>query len=88
MGHQRFQTFSIDHVIAELKTHAPDVYKLIFKLAVGTTRTLEEGEMSNLTELRTATSLCTLLKNRSMRVLGVQLLLTCQLLEQQASRYT
>ena len=71
---QRFHTFSIDHVIAELKTHAPDLYKLL--LSLESTHAVEEGEVSSLSELRAATSMCILMKNRSLRVLGLQLLLT------------
>lgn len=81
---QRFQVFSIDSVIAELKTHAPDLYKLI--VGLGSTRTIEEGEVSSLSELRAATSMCILLKNRSMRVLGVQLLLTYMLIARATSK--
>ena len=81
---QRFQVFSIDSVIAELKTHAPDLYKLI--VALGSTHTVEEGEVASLSELRAATSMCILFKNRSMRVLGVQLLLTYMLIARATSK--
>ena len=80
---QRFQVFSIDSVIAELKTHAPDLYKLI--VALGSTRTVE-GEVASLSELRAATSMCILSRNRLMRVLGVQLLLTYMLIARATSK--
>ena len=77
---QRFQVFSID---SELKTHPSDLCKL--NVALGSTCTIE-GEVASLSELRAATSMCILFKNRSMRVLGVQLLLTYMLIARATSK--
>ena len=84
---KHFQSFSVQGVISELKRHAPDVYKLI--AALGTTHTLDsEGEdrETRLSDLRCVTSLCAMLKNRSMKVLGIQLLITFMLIARATSK--
>ena len=82
---ERFKSFSIQNVIAELKRHTPDVYNLI--AALGTTHTRPRDDQgTNVSDLRSLTSLCTLLKNRSMKVLGIQLLLTFMLIARATSK--
>ena len=84
---ERFHSFSVESAVAELKRLAPDVYRLIATLA--TTHRLDvEGEdrEARLTDLRCVTSLSTLLKNRSMKVLGIQLLLSFMLIARATSK--
>ena len=84
---ERFQSFSVQGAISELKRLAPDVYKLM--ATIGTTCTLDsEGEdrETRLSELRCVTSLCALLKNRSTKVLGIQLLVTFMLIARATSK--
>jgi hypothetical protein len=73
-----FYSFSIDHVISELHTHAPDVFRL-FNL-IGNVDRHEDAENSKTAQLRSVSSLLNLLKCRSVKVLGVQLLLTFMLI--------
>lgn len=82
---EHFGSFSIDTVIQDLKQCAPDVYRLFSQLA-RTDRHDDEQESSCISQLRAVTSLCTLLKGRSTKVLGVQLLITFMLLARATSR--
>jgi hypothetical protein len=67
-------SFSLDAVMSELKSIAPDVVQLLSHLA--RCERFGEGEIaSDLATLR-ATAICTLLKARSVKVLGPQLLLS------------
>ena len=78
-----FETFSIDAIIAEMLQCAPNLYQLLQSLGKSTP---SEGDGSRLEEVRVATSLSILLKSRSTKVLGVQLLLTLMLLARLTSR--
>ena len=78
-----FETFSIDGIIAEMLQCAPNLYELLQSLRQSTP---SEGDGSRLDEVRVATSLSILLKSRSRKVLGVQLLLTLMLLARSTSR--
>ena len=73
-----FNSFSIDHVISELHTHAPDVFRL-FNL-IGNVDRHEDADNTKIAQLRSVSSLLNLLKCRSIKVLGVQLLLTFMLI--------
>ena len=81
-------SFSIDTVLQELRTNAPDVMELLSTLA--RTGRFEEGDAddqhAHTATLRTVTSLCTLLKARSVKVLGLQLLLTFMLIARATSK--
>ena len=67
----------MDTIIDKFVTYAPNLYDLLKSLG-GATPT-EPNDMQ-LQEVRVATSLSVLLKSRSVKVLGVQLLITLMLL--------
>ena len=73
-----FNSFSIDYVISELHTHAPDVFRL-FNM-IGNVDHREDADNTKIAQLRSVSSLLNLLKCRSVKVLGVQLLLTFMLI--------
>ena len=75
---ENFHNFSIESVISELQKHAPDVFQLLQQLGKTGDHDSEEGHMVQ--DLRSLTAIIALLKNRSVRVLGVQLLLTFTLI--------
>jgi hypothetical protein len=74
---ENFHNFSIESVISELQKHTPDVFQLLQQLG---TRSDHESEGDTIHDLRPLTAIIALLKNRSVRVLGVQLLLTFTLI--------
>jgi hypothetical protein len=80
-----FRSFSLDAVIAELRSAAPDVVELFQHLARGV-RFEDDDELSQIVHMRSTTALCTLLKGRSVKVLGLQLLFSFMLIAQAASK--
>ena len=80
-----FRNFSLDTVIAELRTAAPDVVDLFQQLAKGD-RFEGYDELSRIVQIRSTTALCTLLKGRSVKVLGLQLLFSFMLIGQAANK--
>lgn len=82
---EHFEEFSVDAVIADLQTNAPDVVQLFNMLGV-THRHDDGDELVSFSQLRVMTSLTTLLKCRSIQVLGVQLLLTFMLIARSTSK--
>ena len=83
IGH--FDELSVDAIITELVTHAPDVYELLNVLGQ-TSRHDEEDDLAQLSKLRVMTSATALLKCRSVQVLGVQLLLAFMLIPRSTNR--
>ena len=83
IGH--FDELSVDAIITELVTHAPDVYELLNILGQ-TSRHDEEDDLAQLSKLRVMTSATALLKCRSVQVLGVQLLLAFMLIARSTNR--
>ena len=83
-----FANFSLDAVMAELRTNAPDVVELLSHLA--RCERFEEGitdsNQEHIATLRSITALCTLLKGRSIKVLFNCCSHSCSLHELQASR--
>ena len=83
-----FANFSLDAVMAELRTNAPDVVELLSHLA--RCERFEEGitdsNQEHIATLRSTTALCTLLKGRSIKVLGLQLLLSFMLIARATSK--
>ena len=77
-----FETFSIESIIAETLQCAPNLYQLLQSLGQSTPT---EQDGLQLEEVRVATSLSIILKSRSIRSLGVQLLLTLMLLARSTS---
>ena len=69
-----FNSFTIDRVISELNTHAPDVFRL-FNL-IGNVDHHEDANNTKIAQLQSISSLLNLFECRSVKVLGVQLLLT------------
>ena len=80
-----FHQFSIDKVIDELKTNAPDLVEF-FGMLGQTNRHDEQDDLARLGQLRLMTSMATLLKCRSVQVLGIQLLLTFMLIARSTSK--
>ena len=76
------QGFSLDSLIEEFTANAPDVMDLIRQLGNCSTYEGSDADDENLSTAtqRTVTSLCTLLKCRSVKVLGLQLLLSIMLI--------
>ena len=79
-----FHSFSVDGVISELRSHAPDVFRL-FSL-IGKTDGHDDSDIATVTQLKAISSLVSLLKCRSVKVLGVQLLLTFMLIARATSK--
>ena len=75
----RLQSFSIDSLVAEFRANAPDVVCLMSQLA-RSERFDEDNLHTRIATLRTTTALCTLVKGRSTKVLGLQLLITFMLI--------
>ena len=77
------QGFSLDSIIEEFSVNAPDVLDLVRKLG-NCSRLGDDGneEHLNIATLPSATALCTLLKCRSVKVLGLQLFLSIMLVAQ------
>ena len=82
---EHFESFSVDQVCQELHKCAPDVLSLFSALA-RVERHDEDEDSSRLSQLRAITALCTLLKGRSTKVLGVQLLITFMLVARATSK--
>ena len=75
--------FSLDSVMEEAKENAPDVMKLLSEFARCGRFDKEDGstsEQSRIADIRTTMALCTLLKGRSAKVLGIQLLIAFTLI--------
>ena len=79
-----FESFSVDSVITELRTHCPDVFRLLNTL--GRVDRCEDPSNAQVTQLKSIISLLTLLKCRSVKVLGVQLLLSFMLIARATSK--
>ena len=73
-----FESFNVDAVIAEMRVFAPNLYGLLKSMGTSTNDGTEE--------VRVATSLDILLKSRSVKVLGVQLLIALMLLARSTDR--
>ena len=73
-----FDSFSIDGIINDLRMHCPDVFRLFNTL--GTVDRCNDTSSTQVSQLKAVTSLLALLKCRSVKVLGTQLLLTFMLI--------
>ena len=78
-------SFSIDAVLEEMKSKAPDLVELFDHLA-RCERFEMEDEQGYVAQLRATMAVCTLLKGRSIKVLGVQLLLSLMLIARATSK--
>ena len=79
---EHFKSFSVDNVLAEIRHQAPNVYHLLHRLA----RKRIDDSDENIDSLKPVVAICTLLKGRSVRILGVQLLLTFMLIARATSK--
>lgn len=79
-----FDCFSIDGVINDLRSHCPDVFRLFNTL--GKVDRCDDPSSTQVTQLKAVTSLLALLKCRSVKVLGTQLLLTLMLIARATSK--
>ena len=73
---ENFHNFSIESVISELQSHAPDVFQLLKSLGTLSNQEDEGGHHT----LKAVIALVALLKSRSVPILGLQLLLTFTLI--------
>ena len=78
---ENFDKFSMDDLVGELAKLAPNLYELFQTL--GLTHRHGEGEGD---DVMAVMSLCTLLKCRSQKVLGVQLLIALMLLARSTNK--
>lgn len=81
---QHFTDFSMEALIAECNQHAPDLLRLLNELGQTDRHRPEEGETSIAGQVKTLMSLFTLVKCRSTKVLGIQLLITFMLIARSA----
>ena len=77
-----FNNFSIDGIMNEFRLHAPELWKLFPPIAQAELHSLDSEEDTT----KVVVSLCTLLKSRSKRVLGLQLLISFMLIARETSR--
>ena len=83
---QHFHDFSMDSVISELRAYAPDVHRLFMTLGETSRNITSDDSRPCVEEIRATTSLCALLKARSARVKGIQLLLAFMLIARATHR--
>ena len=76
---EHFDQFSIDGVVSEFKQHAPRGYEVFQSLG----RSCDDDPNR---EIKIITSLCTLIKSRSKKVLGIQLLISFMLLARSTNK--
>ena len=84
-GPDTLDHFSVDAVIAEVRSIAPDLFEL-FNMIGQTNQHDEVDDLARFSQLRVMTSFSTLLKCRSVQVLGIQLLLTFMLIARSTNR--
>ena len=80
-----FKEFSLDHLITEFKQHAPDVWQFI-NLLGNTERFSDNADLLAVAKCRAASVMSTLLKCRSQKTLGLQLLVGLMLIARATSR--
>ena len=81
---EKLATFSLDAVISELNTYAPDLYSLFLQL--GRTTPSDIGDCRSSKEIRVTSSICSLMGARSRKSNGIQLLLGPMLIARSTSR--
>lgn len=78
---QHLQTFSIENLISEFTQLAPHLYELLIKLGQGRYQFQATGP-----SMKAIMALCTLIKGRSSKVLGLQMLITFMLIARATSK--
>ena len=86
-----FNEFSLDAIASEIKQNAPALFQLFQSLSHNiTTDSSESGSqgagMSSNDDTKAVTALCVILKRRSVKVLGLQLLIGMMLVGRATSR--
>ena len=79
-----FHEFSLDRLVSEFKECAPDVWQLIDTL--GNSTRFEDDYQKAIAESRVVSIMSCILKCRSQRTLGLQLLITLMLIARATSR--
>lgn len=79
-----FNNFSIDSVILELQSRAPDLYQLC--MTIGDTARNQVKNEVTVEQVKAVSAMCSLLNARSARVNGLQLLVTMMLIARATSR--
>ena len=79
-----FHEFNFKAIVAELQSHAPDLYHLYMILG-DTTRNQEKEEVT-MEEVKAVASMCSLINARSARMKGLQLLVSMMLVARATSR--
>ena len=80
-----FKEFSVEHLITEFKQYAPDVWQFV-NLLGNTDRFSDNADLLAVAQCRAASVMCTLLKCRSQKTLGLQLLIGLMLIARATSR--
>ena len=81
---ENFERFSMDSLVEEFKKIAPNLYELFQTL--GQTARHAPDNQTDSDYVTAVMSLCTLLKCRSQKVLGVQLLISLMLLARSTNK--
>ena len=84
---EHFDGFSVDGVLAEMRSHAPAVLELLNTIDQSS-RHDDGTDLARLSQLRVMMSLTSLLKCWSVQVLGIQLLITFMLIARSTNKQT
>lgn len=83
---ENFEVFSMSSLVSELSKHAPELYE-VFQTLGQTARLKDDRDQTDESyDVMAVMSLCTLLKCRSQKVLGIQLLITLMLLARSTNK--
>ena len=83
---ERFQRFSIDAIIAEIKQFAPDLLHLFNRLGDVRRNALDGSDDMAVEEIKALTALCTLINAKSRMMKGLQLFMGMMLVARGTSR--
>ena len=83
---EHFTEFSIDTVLKEFEQIAPDVFRLLKILGSYYQHVQEGEEVSSIQGSKVVMAMCALLKSRTIRVLGLHLLISFMLVAWSTSR--
>lgn len=81
-----FNDFSIDGIIKEFQEHTPQLWKLVKIIGQVDRHLSDNGEEDSPDVMKAVVSLCTLIKCRSKKVLGLQLLISLMLIARATNR--
>ena len=84
---EHLKTFTIDGVLAELKSNAQNLLDLVLNIAKSDRNlALDEDDSNSVEKLKALVSVCTLLNARSARAKGMQLMISLMLIARATSR--